>query len=83
MQTNGSQALQMALDELYGMGFDHMPKYIERIESVTKNDINRAVKDIILPGALRFRNSGTRVMLRKPKTGENRLIGFRGPKHLL
>ena len=49
MQTNGSQALQMALDELYGMGFDHMPKYIERIESVTTKDINRAVKDIILP----------------------------------
>ncbi|EFK11497.1 peptidase M16 inactive domain protein [delta proteobacterium NaphS2] len=49
MQTNGSQALQMALDELYGMGFDHMPKYIERIESVTTDDINRAVKDIILP----------------------------------
>lgn len=49
MQTNGSQAMQMALDELYGMGFDHMPKYIESIEAVTKNDINRAVRDIILP----------------------------------
>ncbi len=49
MQTNGSQAMQMALDELYGMGYDHMPKYIKEIESVTKSDVDRAVKDIILP----------------------------------
>ncbi len=49
MQTNGSQAMQMALDELYGQGYDHMPRYIQKIESVTREDINRAVKDIILP----------------------------------
>lgn len=49
MQTNGSQAMQMALDELYGLGYDHMPQYIQKIESVTRDDINRAVKDIILP----------------------------------
>jgi zinc protease len=49
MQTNGSQAMQMALDELYGMGYDHMPQYIQKIESVTREDINRAVKGIILP----------------------------------
>ena len=49
MQTNGSQAMQMALDELYGLGYDHMSKYIGKIESVTQEDINRAVKEIILP----------------------------------
>ncbi len=49
MQTNGSQAMQMALDELYGMGYDHMPRYIQEIESVTREDVNRALKDIILP----------------------------------
>ena len=49
MQTNGSQAMQMALDELYGQGYDHMPQYIQEIESVTREDINRAVKDIVLP----------------------------------
>jgi len=49
MQTNGSQAMQMALNELYGLGYDHMPQYIQKIESVTRDDINRAVKDIILP----------------------------------
>jgi len=49
MQTNGSQAMQMALDELYGQGYDHMPQYIQEIESVTQEDINRAVKDTILP----------------------------------
>ena len=49
MQTNGSQAMQMALDELYGLGYDHMPKYIREIESVTQKDVNRAVKETILP----------------------------------
>ena len=49
MQTNGSQAMQMALDELYGLGYDHMPKYIQKIESVTRADVNGAVKEIILP----------------------------------
>jgi zinc protease len=49
MQTNGSQAMQMALDELYGLGYDHMPKYIQQIESVTREDVNWAVKKIILP----------------------------------
>jgi len=49
MQTNGSQAMQMALDELYGLGYDHRPKYIREIESVTQKDVNRAVKEIILP----------------------------------
>ena len=49
MQTNGSQAMQMALDELYGLGYNHMPKYIQEIESVTPADVKRAVKDIILP----------------------------------
>ncbi len=49
MQTNGSQAMQMTLDELYGLGYDHMPQYIQEIESVTLEDIDGAVKDIILP----------------------------------
>ena len=49
MQTNGSQAMQMALDELYGMGYDHMARYIGEIESVTPEDIAKAVRDIILP----------------------------------
>jgi zinc protease len=49
MQTNGSQAMQMALNELYGLGYDHMTQYIKQIESVTREDVNGAVKDIILP----------------------------------
>jgi zinc protease len=54
MQTNGSQAMQMTLDELYGMGYDHMPKYIAAIGSVTTKDVNRAVKEIILPDGYVF-----------------------------
>jgi len=49
MQTNGSQAMQMALDELYSLGYDHMPRYIKEIEAVTQQDVKSAVKNIILP----------------------------------
>jgi zinc protease len=49
MQTNGSQAMQMALDELYGLGYDHTRRYIGEIESVTMEDITKAARDIILP----------------------------------
>jgi len=49
LQTNGSQAMQMTLDELYGLGYDHLPKYIHEIESVTPADISRAAREIILP----------------------------------
>ena len=49
MQTNGSQAMQMALNELYGLGYDHLTKYIQEIESVTQTDVDGAIKSIILP----------------------------------
>jgi zinc protease len=49
LQTNGSQAMRIALDELYGLGYDYLKKYIRDIEAVTLNDIKRAAKEIILP----------------------------------
>jgi len=49
LQTNDSQAMRMALDELYGMGYDYLKQYIMDIEAVTLNDIKRAAKKIILP----------------------------------
>ncbi|MFC1866726.1 M16 family metallopeptidase [Thermodesulfobacteriota bacterium] len=48
-QTNGSQALRMALDELYGLGYDHSQIFIKEIEKVTLEDIQRAAKGIFLP----------------------------------
>jgi zinc protease len=45
LQTNGAQANQMSLDELYGFGFDHYQKYPQEIQKVTKEDVNRVAKN--------------------------------------
>ena len=47
LQTNGAQANQMSLDELYGLGFDHYQRYPQEIEKVTKEDVNRVAKKYI------------------------------------
>jgi zinc protease len=44
LQTNGVQANQMSLDELYGLGFDHYQKYPQEIQKVTQEDVNRVAK---------------------------------------
>jgi zinc protease len=44
LQTNGAQANQMSLDELYGLGFDHYQKYPQEIQKVKKEDVNRVAK---------------------------------------
>jgi len=44
LQTNGAQASQMSLDELYGLGFDHYQKYPQEIQKVTQEDVNRVAK---------------------------------------
>lgn len=49
LETNGSQAMHMALDELYGLGYDDIRQFIRDIEAVTLKDIKMAVKEIILP----------------------------------
>jgi len=46
-QTNSSQASRMALDELYGLGYDHLERFRERIEKTTLADIKRALGDLI------------------------------------
>jgi zinc protease len=47
LQTNGAQASQISLDELYGLGFDHYQKYSREIEKVTKEDVNRVAKQYL------------------------------------
>jgi zinc protease len=44
LQTNGAQANQMSLDELYGLGFDHYLKYRQEIQKVTRDDVNRVAE---------------------------------------
>jgi len=48
-QTNGSKAMQMALNELYGLGFDHYTRYLEEIREVTLEDVKKAVEKVIAP----------------------------------
>ncbi len=48
-QTNGSKAMQMALHELYGLGFDYHARYLDEIEKVTQEDVKRAVAGVIVP----------------------------------
>jgi zinc protease len=50
LQTNGSQAMQMALDELYGLGYNNLPKFIREIKAVTLDEIKGAAQKIIVPG---------------------------------
>ncbi len=45
LQTNGAQANQVSLDELYGLGFDHYRKYPLEIEKVTREDVLRVARD--------------------------------------
>jgi len=49
LQTNGSQAMQMTLDELYGLGYNHLPTYIQEIETVTSDAVRQAAREVILP----------------------------------
>jgi zinc protease len=44
LQTNGSQANTMSLDELYGMGYDYYQKYPGEIQKVTKEDVHQVAQ---------------------------------------
>jgi zinc protease len=49
LQTNDARALDMALNELYGLGYDFSLHYGAKIEKVTKEDIQKAAKKIFTP----------------------------------
>lgn len=40
-QSSGAQAQQCAIDELYGLGFDHQKRSLERAQEMTRDEINR------------------------------------------
>ncbi len=48
-QGRASKALQMALDELYGLGFDYSEKYKNRLKSVSLPMIKKAIARVVLP----------------------------------
>ncbi len=47
LQTNGAQANQISLDELYGLGFDHYQRYPQEIQKVSKEDVHRVAKEYL------------------------------------
>ncbi len=47
LQTNGSWANTLSLDELYSLGFDHYQRYPSEIQKVTKEDINHVIEKYI------------------------------------
>ena len=44
LQTNGAQANQMSLDELYGLGFDHYQKYPQEIQKIRREDVQQVAQ---------------------------------------
>lgn len=49
LQTHGSQAMEMGLNETYGLGQNFGNNYISEIEKVDREDVLRAAKQFILP----------------------------------
>ena len=47
MQTNSSFIFSVAMDELYGLGYDDYKNFDKNIDSVTAEDVNRAAKRIL------------------------------------
>ena len=43
-QTNGQQATESALDELYGLGLDFHQRYAEGVLAVTSDDLRRVAE---------------------------------------
>jgi len=46
LQTNSSVSMIMALDELYGLGYQEYERYAEKIGAVNKDDIKRCAAEI-------------------------------------
>jgi zinc protease len=51
LQTAGDFAQKIALDELYGMGFQHYLLYPGIIEKISKNDVIQLSNKYLMPGA--------------------------------
>ncbi|MFZ5993671.1 MAG: M16 family metallopeptidase [Thermodesulfobacteriota bacterium] len=49
LQTNAAQAMDMALNERYRLGFDFTKNYLDQIEKVTVDDVLRVAKTYVQP----------------------------------
>jgi zinc protease len=48
-QTNSDQAMQMGLNELYGLGYDHKVRFNREINEVTLKDVKETLGKILIP----------------------------------
>ena len=46
LQTHGAQAMDMALNELYGLGFNFGPRYVQEIDKVTADQVMEEAKKL-------------------------------------
>jgi len=60
LQTNGSQAMSMVLDELYGLGYDHLEQFISEIKQVSTEDIKRVARKILVSKGFTLATVGPR-----------------------
>lgn len=51
LQKNGARAMSFALDELYGFGYQRTLDYSDRIEAVTRDDIDAIIETYLDPDA--------------------------------
>jgi zinc protease len=61
LQTNGAQAHDAAVPELYGLGHDYESEYAQRIQSVTADDVLRVAKKYL---------SNPVTVIRRPRPSE-------------
>jgi len=45
LQTNGAHASLMSMDELMGLGYEHLQRYPNEIQKVTREDVHRVAKE--------------------------------------
>ena len=72
LQRFGAQAMQLSLDDLYGLGATHHLDYGARISAVTAADVQRVAKRVIRLDAPVWRSSSRRAGSAQAKRAASR-----------
>ena len=71
LQTHSAQALELGLNETYGLGQDYGNRYIEAIKEIDAVEVRRVARKYILPGAYVMVAVGAGLADQAPEPGEN------------